>query len=146
MPSWAVFGAAERRMEGLGLMSSISTLGLTTALYIAFMVAFVFGDRWIHSRGEIVDTGLLRGIPISTEMRGLVFYNSWLTLASGMVASAALIALGFIGIARNSDDPFVRVFAYLCAFQSSFVSVVWVGTGISWFGYYRRVLRGAKRT
>jgi len=127
-------------------MSSPSMLGLISAIYVAYLTFVIIADRWAHSRGEIVATGLQGGIPISTELRGLMLYNSWLSLTSGIVASGITMAFAFTGLGRNADDPYVRAFAYLCALQSGFVSVGWGATGITtWLRYYRKVLREAER-
>jgi hypothetical protein len=126
-------------------MPPITTIALIAAIAIGTFIAFLLSDRWIHNRGEVVQTGLMGGVAVSTKYRWMLLINCWFTNVFGLVLFAFVISLTFIGIARHASDGFVESLAYLCAVAYSTVCVVWAILGPMWFLHYRQVLRETRR-
>jgi hypothetical protein len=125
-------------------MSNLNTIALIAAVFIAGYAAFIFADRWIHDRGEVIVTGFVRGLPLTTTTRWLMLISNWFTVVFSLVMFAFLVSCILVGIGRNAGDPFVQFLAYTCAFAFSGISLVWIVLGASWFMHYRRVLREAE--
>jgi ABC-type Fe3+ transport system permease subunit len=126
-------------------MSNLNAIGLIAAILIGSYATFLFADRWIHDRGDVIATGLVRGIPMTTQHRWLVLINNWFTVVFSLIFFAFGVSAIFVGIAQNVGDPFVQKLAYVSALGFGGVCVIWIVLGGSWFVHYRTILRETKR-
>ena len=125
-------------------MSNLNDIGLIAAITIAGYFVVLTAERWIHARGDALATGLMSGVPISTKHRWLLLFNNWLPNALGVAIFSLVVALVLIAIAREANDRFVEVVAYLCAIGFGFSCAFWLVLGTSWFVYYLSLVREAK--
>jgi hypothetical protein len=63
---------------------------------------------------------------------------------SGQILFGIIVAVANVAIARNVNDGFVQLLAYLCAIGAGFVVVFWSVLGPWYFFYLRSVLRQAE--
>jgi hypothetical protein len=125
-------------------MSSISVMGLTSAIFISELVAGFWLVGKMNDEGVIVYTGVVQGMPIPTKERWLRLYQAWTMYALAITTSAAAVGFAIFHIAQHAADADAKSVAYLYAFilfVGSFGNLV---TGISAFLSYASVVRQAE--
>ncbi|MDB4278326.1 hypothetical protein N9917_01850 [Deltaproteobacteria bacterium] len=125
-------------------MSNLSAIGMISAISIAALFVQVRADKHIHDRGDDILTGTVRGIPTSQKNRWVMLFQHWMPNVAGQILFGFILAVAYVGIARNVDDGFVQLLAYLCAIGAGYVVVFWSLLGPWYFFYLASLLRQAE--
>lgn len=100
-------------------MSNFTAIVLLMGLGIAATFNYFFFDKLIRDLSSTIVTGVLRGVPISTQERRLMFYRFWLTASAALVAYQIIIVIGWVLLAANVSNDDVKFYVYVCAFFGS---------------------------
>jgi len=125
-------------------MSDLSAIGMIAALFIAALFVQVRADKHIHDRGDDILTGTVRGMPTTLTNRWVMLYQHWMPNVSEQILFGIIVGIANVAIARNVNDGFVQLLAYLCAIGAGFVVAFWSVLGPWYFFYLRSVLRQAE--
>ena len=123
-------------------MSSISVIGMTSAIFVATVATVFWLVGKMNDAGLVVQTGVVHGLPIPMKVRWLWLYQVWTMYALMITASTAALALAFFRIAEQHGSPTqssVLVFTFI-AITGSVANLL---TGISAFLAYASILREA---
>jgi hypothetical protein len=126
-------------------VSNFTALAVMLAIHLLTYIAYHVGDRWIHNRSEIVLHGVSSGVPISLRHRKMMLTNAFVPTTLSAMLLLVMMALGFVGLARNVSDGFVEAFALFGAFVYGVAALGLLAAAFLWFSYLRSVLRDAER-
>jgi len=125
-------------------MSNFAAIVVMLVLVILVFFACLGAAKWCHNRAEIVIFGQSAGVPVSIKHRQMLLqinYLSWVILAATVNLIAAI---AFVALAQATNDPSVRMFAYMCAWFEGAWVLGWPVSVAPWFLYMLSVLRQAE--
>ena len=125
-------------------MDSISVIGLTSAIFIATCVAFLWAVGKMNDVAAVVQLGVIQGMPIPIKSRWLWLHQVWTMYALAITASTAVVGFAMFRIAQHATEADVKGIAYMYAFTLFVGSLGNLATGISAFVLYVSVLREAE--
>jgi uncharacterized membrane protein len=100
-------------------MSNLTALALIMAILVAAQLSIFWCARKLQDRADGIATGVIRGVPISTEHRGVVLFNQWMPMQFFLAVYTFLISIGMVLVAQNISSGDVRLFAYVIAAQGA---------------------------
>ena len=110
-------------------MTDITIILVTLPAFMFEYLVSVWTLRWINVRGDVIETGAVQGLPLSTEARWIKLYHEWAPLLFSQCAFLAIVAFGWISLALELGHSSVRALVYAYAFLSGVASL-----GFSVFG------------
>jgi hypothetical protein len=126
-------------------MSNLTALALIMAILVAAQLSIFWCARKLQDRADDIATGVIRGVPISTEHRGVVLFNQWMPMQFFLAIYTFLISIGIVLVAQNISSGAVRLFAYVIAAQGAISALGLIVLGGQLFFYLTSVLRQAAR-
>jgi hypothetical protein len=126
-------------------MSNLTALALIMAILVAAQLSIFWCARKLQDRADGIATGVIRGVPISTEHRGVVLFNQWMPMQFFLAVYTFLISIGMVLVAQNISSGDVRLFAYVIAAQGAISALGLIVLGGQIFFYLTSVLRHAAR-
>jgi hypothetical protein len=126
-------------------MSDLTALALIMAILVAAQLSIFWCARKLQDRADGIATGVMRGVPVSAEHRGMVLFNQWMPMQLFLSIYASLISVGTVLFAQNINNGGIRLFAYVCAAQAGISAVGLMVLGGQFFVYLASVLRHAAR-
>jgi len=126
------------------VMSDSTAIALIIASFFPGGFLVFWMSKLANDVGAEIVAGVIRGNPMPTKQRWLVFYQTWLGYVSGTVGACVLAAAVNVQIAAHVTDTGVETVAYLAAFFFALIAFSWLLSGVSEFIYYRSVLRQAE--
>lgn len=125
-------------------MSNITAIAIILAtLSFAGGVLF-YASECVNRHIDAILAGVLEGVPMSTKHRNLKLSHMMLQEAGAIVGLAAVMAIGYVGIARNVVDPAVTTLAYVATGLCVFGAVSWLFGGASSYIHCMAAIRQAK--
>ena len=106
-------------------MSNFSAVGLILGLWIANVLLVVVLDRWQNGIVETIITGVVRGVQVPLIYRRRILQVNFLTTTSGILASEAALAIGWIVMGRSATYEEAKWVAYLFAFPNAVGAASW---------------------
>jgi hypothetical protein len=94
--------------------------------------------------GDAVVTGVVRGVPISTEYRWLLLHNAWLVVVAGGIGGQIVLALMWWMVGRSAGAEPVMLVAYLISFFTGIAALGWAYRAPFWYVRLRSALRRAE--
>ena len=126
-------------------MSNLTALAVILVTVVATQLSVFWCAAKLQDRADGIATGVLRGVPLSTEHRGMVLFNQWMPMQFFLSVYAALICIGMVLLAQDISSGSIRLFAYVCAAQAGISAVGLIVLGGQFFLYLASVLRRATR-
>jgi ABC-type enterochelin transport system permease subunit len=96
-------------------MSDLSTLAVTGTLFSFFSFLLYYSTAKYNNRGHEILTGVVAGVPVSSEYRSLLLWITWLPQVAAQVVGNTIFGVMFVALARQASGADARVIAYLCA-------------------------------
>lgn len=125
-------------------MSSISVMGMTSAIFVATVATVFWLVGKMNDAGLVVQTGVVHGLPIPIKSRWLWLNQVWTMYALMITASGAALALAFFRIAQHTAEADAKQVVLVFAFIAITGSVANLLTGASAFLAYASILREAE--
>ena len=125
-------------------MSSSTAIALITANFLPMFFCFHYISKLANDVAAEIETGVLRGIPISTKYRRIMLYNHWVGYGLGAVTCGIFAAILNIRIAAYVDDGDIKAVAYVAAVMAGVGALGWAANAVSELIHYRSVLRQAE--
>lgn len=124
---------------------SIAT-GIALILGVFLVSGFLYFYLSVHANkyGNQILTGVVQGVPVSTDYRWVILYWHWPGFAFGAAVSAFLGAMLSLSIARHAPHQDVKAVAYTFAFVSGIAFIGWLSSAFVEFRHYRSVVRQAE--
>lgn len=124
-------------------MSNLTALGLILVTLLAGYAVIAHASNTLNRRADMIVVGLVDGVPVSKKHRYLMLFHIYLSQLGSVIALSAILAVGYVRIADNLDDPGVRNLAYLVAGLAAFAAINWLLLGTSYLIHCWQVLRQA---
>ncbi len=119
----------------------LSILALTLSMY--------FGGMWvskiINDRNDEILSGVVKGIPVSTKYRWLMLFTNWLPYVIFLCAILLVTGTGVLELAREVEEPRVKIVGYMCAVVLVGGAGFWSILGIFVFANMLSALRDTTR-
>ena len=96
------------------MSNSTAVIGLL-AVFIAAYTGVMWVIRITVERGDEIQLGTVKGMPVSPKYRRLMLITQWFPYAAFIIAFLFTVAAGFFHFAREFGDPGVKVVGYMCA-------------------------------
>ena len=126
-------------------MSNLTALALIMAILVVAQLSIFWCARKLQERADGIATGVIGGVPVSTEHRGVVLFNQWMPMQFFLAIYTFLISIGMVLVAQNISSESIRLFAYVCAAQAGISAVGLMVLGGQFFVYLASVLRDTER-
>jgi len=126
-------------------MSNLTFLVAESFLVIVGAFTTMLFGRFARDVGDQVVTGVVRGTPISPNVREGMLFNLWLPWQAATVALTAFLALAQIEMANHVSGASVRLVVYLAAFLAACASGFALMSASFAFAGYRAKLRRDKQ-
>jgi hypothetical protein len=126
-------------------MSSISVMGMTSAIFLAGVVTTFWLVGKMNDASVVVTNGVVEGMPIPIKSRWLWLNQVWTMYAMMITASNAALALAFFRIAQQTSEADAKQVVLVFAFIAITGSIANLLTGISAFLAFVSILREAER-
>ncbi len=110
-------------------MSDLTEVALVVALFIAATFLYLSMNRWVQERYDAVETGLIRGVPMSPDFRRLQLTTQVMPALATVVVVMGLLAIGWMLTAEAIDSESAKLLAYLAAFVASTTAFGWLVVG-----------------
>jgi len=127
-------------------MSSISVMGMTSAIFLAAVVATFWLVGKMNDASVVVTNGVVQGMPIPIKSRWLWLHQVWTMYAMTITASLAALALAFFRIAQQTSEADAKQVVLVFAFIAITGSIANLLTGISAFLAFVSILRHAEHS
>jgi hypothetical protein len=127
-------------------MSNTTAIALITVNFLAAIFCYQYQTKLANDVGEEIETGVLQGIPISTNYRRILLYQIWVGYGLGAVVCGIFAAIVNIRIAALVDDVDLQTVAYVAAVAGGLAAFSWVANGVLSLTHYRSVIRQAERS
>lgn len=125
-------------------MSNSTAIALIIATFMPLYFLFFYITRMANDVAAEIETGVIRGVPVSTKYRGIMLYSTWAGYATGVVALGIFAAMLNIQIAANVPDDDIKALAYVGALIGGVAAFGWMVNGINELIHYRSILRQAE--
>ena len=125
-------------------MSASTALALIIATDFAGFFCLFWLTKLANDVAAEIETGVIRGTPISTKYRWLLLYQSWFTYVFGAMIAGILSAMLNVRIAAHATAGDVKAVAYVGAVIGGTAAFGWVLFGVSELIHYRSTLRQAE--
>jgi hypothetical protein len=121
---------------------SVST-GIALIIGDILVICFLYFYLSVHANkyGNQILTGVVEGIPVSTDYRWIILYWHWFGFAFGAVSCAFLGVIVNLTIARHAPHQDVETVAYAVAFLSGMACIGWLSSIFVEFVHYRSVIK-----
>ena len=127
-------------------MSNSTALALITASFLPAFFCFHYITKLANDVAMEIETGVVRGIPISSGYRRIMLYQIWSGYGLGAITCAIFAAILNLRIAANVDDVDIKTVAYLAAVMAGIGAVGYAANGVLEFLHYRSVLRQVEQS
>jgi hypothetical protein len=125
-------------------MSNLNALALTMAILVAGQISIFWCARKLQDRADGIATGILGGVPVSKEHRGMALFNQWMPMQFFLAVYTALFSMGTALVAQNISSVGIRLFAYMIAVQAGISALGLLVLGGQLFFHLISVLRQAE--
>jgi len=124
MPSQAVSsGFSETTNWNINTVTDITIILVTLPTFMFEYFVSVWTLRWSNLRSDVIETGVVQGLPLSTEARWVKLFHEWAPLLASQCAFLVIVALGWISLAGELSHPSVKALVYAYAFLSGVASL-----------------------
>lgn len=126
-------------------MSDFAGLAMVFAIAIANVFLYALVYKWMQGFADTIDTGVLRGVPVSTKYRRLLLGTSWMQCVGLGLGFQSIFSVGYLTLAGMASAPEVRMFAQMYVFFSVVGVVSWASIAAFWYFRLTSALRETKR-
>jgi hypothetical protein len=125
-------------------MPPSTAIALIIANFLPLFFCFHYISKLANDVGADIETGVLRGIPVSIEYRRIMLYAIWVGYGLGAVTCGIFAAILNIRIAAYVDDGDIKAVAYVAAVIGGVGAVAYTANGVLSLIHYRSTLRQAE--
>ena len=126
-------------------MSSSVAIALVIANILPIFFLFFYILKMANDVAIDIETGVARGVPISTRYRGILLYSTWAGYVTGAMGIGLLGVVVNVQIAGQVADEGVKAMANVAAVFGGVAAIAVLLNGVSEFIHYRSVLRQAQK-
>ena len=125
-------------------MSDLTEVALVFTLFVAAAFLYLSMDRWVHEGYEVVESGLVRGAPMSPEFRRMLLAVRVMPAVAVVVIVMGFLAIGWMFTAEAINNESAKLLAYLGAFVASTTAFGWLVVAPFSYAHLARRVRQAE--
>jgi hypothetical protein len=125
-------------------MSNPTAIALITANFMPLFFIYHYITKLANDLGAEIETGAVKGIPISANYRRIMLYQIWVGYGLAAFVCGIFAAILNIRIAAKVDDVDIKTLAYVAAVIGGVGAFAWVANGVLALIHYRSTIRQAE--
>ena len=122
-------------------MSDTAALGLILASFGVISFLFQYILPMLNRTGVEIETGVVRGMPVSNKYRRIMLESTWTAYATSASSVAVFGAIFCIKVAGCTSQGGIQAVAYIAAVICAVAALGCLASNIAEFIHYRSTLR-----